>query len=873
MTTDQLRQRFLKFFESRAHKIDPSDSLIPHGDTTLLFTSAGMNQFKQEFLGKPTRFRRRATCQKCLRTDDLDKVGKTNSHHTFFEMLGNFSFGGYFKEEAIKLAWEFVAKDLKLALERIWVSVYQDDHQAYKIWREQVGIAEERIVRLGPEENFWPANAPEEGPDGPCGPCSEIFYDQGPQAGCGRPECSPACDCERFVEAWNLVFTQFERKGKNNLAPLPNKNIDTGMGLERMAAVLQGKGNNFEIDIFQPIVEQIEKLAARSPNIRTCYTIADHIRAVTFAITDGILPSNDDRGYVIRKLIRRAIWHGRGLGIKKGFLNKIVPTVCRVMKSAYPQLEQKKEDIVQVVKAEEGRFHSTLERAEDFAKDVISGLNAQGKKEVPGDIAFKLYDTYGLPQEMLEHIVAREGFKLDRAGFNRELELQRRISRQGHAFAEGVFVGTLASRFKLKASRFAGDKRLCLKTKVQALFKEEEPVKQAKENDRIKIVLENTPFYGESGGQIGDTGVLKNKAVLVEILDTRKVESTIIHLGEVKKGIIKVGDTLEALIEQGRRKGITHNHTATHLLQAALRKVLGEHVRQAGSWVGPQRLRFDFTHFQALSARQLQRIEELVNAEIRQNKRLDVEEMNFEQAQKMGALAFFGEKYEERVRVIKIRGVSLELCGGTHVGSTGEIGTFKIVSESSVASGIRRIEAVTGKSARGLIQDQESKLSELTRTFGAAKEELPLRLQEVLGQLKQIDRRLDKARLERFKSDINRIIASARQTAKAKVITEEIKSADMRLLRLMADLLRQKVKPSVVVLASVWEQKVCLVCALTKELKAQGLEAARIIRVIAKEVDGTGGGRTDFAQAGGPKKEAIKKALKKAEEIVKEELK
>ena len=872
MTTDELRQRFLRFFASKNHKIYHSDSLVPGDDPTVLFTSAGMNQFKQEFLGKSTRFKRRVTCQKCLRTDDLDKVGKTNFHHTFFEMLGNFSFGDYFKDEAISLAWEFLTKELGLAKERFWVSVYQEDEEAYKIWRE-TGVAQEKIIKLGAKENFWPASAPIDGPNGPCGPCSEIFYDQGPEVGCGRPDCSPACQCERFVEAWNLVFTQFQRKGKNNLLPLPNKNIDTGMGLERMAAVLQGKPNNFEIDIFKKIVNEIEEFSARSPNRRRCYTIADHIRAVTFAISDGILPSNDERGYVIRKLIRRAVWHGRALGIKKVFLYKIVPIVCREMKPAYPELEGKREEIARVVLAEEKRFRKTLERAMRFAEDIIAGLKKQKKNQLPAEEAFRLYDTYGLPIEMLENIVSRRGFKLDKEGFERELEFQRRSSRQGAVFEAGVFVASLVSKYKLKPTKFIGDKRYVAKTKVLNLFKDEQSLEQAKEAEQLKIVLETTPFYGESGGQIGDTGVIKNRNVKIEISDTQKIDQTAIHLGKVVKGVVKVNDSVEVKIDLQRRKDIARNHTATHLLQAALRKVLGEHVRQSGSWVGAEKLRFDFSHFQALTEQEINRVEELVNHQIKEKRKLNVLRMNYEESQKLGALAFFGEKYQEKVRVVKIGGISLELCGGTHISSTGEIGMFKIIGESSVASGIRRIEAATGRKALSVLRYEENQRKELAQAFAGSPQDLPKRIEELLCKMKELNRRLDKSRLDNFKSRIDEILAQAREISGTKVIIRRIKSVDIRLLRLMSDLLGQKVRSSIVVLGSVWEEKVFIVCAITKELCSQGLNAARIIRTIAQDVQGSGGGRADFAQAGGRNPEGLDRALVKAQELVNKELK
>ncbi|UCB57679.1 MAG: alanine--tRNA ligase [Candidatus Omnitrophota bacterium] len=871
LTTDELRQRFLDFFASKGHKIYPSDTLVPEEDPTLLFTSAGMNQFKQEFLGKPTEFRRRATCQKCLRTDDLDKVGKTDAHHTFFEMLGNFSFGDYFKEEAIAFAWEFVTGKLALPKEKLWISVYTEDEEAYKIWLK-MGVASNRIVKLGAKENFWPANAPTDGPNGPCGPCSEIFYDRGGQVGCGRAECSPACDCGRFVETWNLVFTQFERKGENLLEPLPNKNIDTGMGLERMASVLQNVSNNFEIDIFKPVVAQITALAADASNMRACYAIADHIRAVSFAIADGVLPSNDERGYVIRKLIRRAVWHGRALGIKKIFLNKIVPGVCSQMKTAYPELEDRKEDIARVVLAEEKRFHKTLERAMSFAEDIIARLSAEGKLEIPGDIAFKLYDTYGLPFEMLERIVASKNFGLDREGFEKELEFQRKSSRQQAAFAGSVFVGTLSARHKLKPTKFVGAKVYSVKTNIAALFKDEEPVEKAAAGDEIKIVLESTPFYAEAGGQIGDRGVIKNKEVEIEVLNTLKSAQTVLHLGRVLKGAVKAGDKVEAEIDIQRRKNIACNHTATHLLQAALRKVLGSHVRQAGSWVGADRLRFDFTHFQALTEAQIRRVEELVNAEIGDNKKAQILEMPFEKAQKMGALAFFGEKYQEKVRVLKIGDVSLELCGGTHVSSCGEIKKFKITNESSVASGVRRIEAITAAAAAEFLQQRDEELVRLAEEFSVTQDKLPESIDRLLGRIRLLDKKLEKSRLDSFKSNIDDMISQAEEASGVKIIVRQIKSADTKLLRLMTDLLKQKAPHAAVVLGSiVGADKVFIVCSLGRQV--QKLDAAKLIRLIAKEVGGSGGGRADFAQAGGKNPSGLNKALAKAQEIIKKELK
>ena len=874
ISTDQLRERFLRFFASRNHKIYPSASLVPTDDASLLFTSAGMNQFKQEFLGQPAEFRRAASCQKCLRTADLERVGKSSAHHTFFEKLGNFSFGDYFKQEAIALAWEFLTRELRLAEDKLWVSVYRDDQEAFDIWHKKIGIDKKRIVRLGSSENFWPANAPEDGPNGPCGPCSEIFYDRGKEFGCRKPECSAACGCGRFAEIWNLVFTQFERKGKNNLLPLPNKNIDTGMGLERMAAVLQGKPNNFEIDIFKPIVDEIERMAGRSPNRNTAYTIADHIRAVTFAIADGVLPSNDQRGYVIRKLVRRSVWQARALGIKKPFLHKIVPKVAKAMKAAYPALEARREEIAQAVKSEEERFQNILEQGNKLAKDASSDIyKIYAKGRLSGKDAFKLYDTYGWPLELIEQIAAVRGVGLDKKGFERELELQRKLSRKKAGFAQTVFSETLVSRFKLPASEFVGDKTLNSKGRVTHLFKDEQPVEQAKAGEKVKIILDSSPFYGESGGQVGDSGLLTGPGLEVKVLDTKRIERTIIHIAEIEKGRLKLSDKLQAQVDVQRRQDIARNHTATHLLQAALRKALGKHIRQSGSWVGAERLRFDFTHFQKLTPRQLSRVEELINQAINRDIKLQAMQMGFKQAKDMGALAFFTEKYRDKVRVVKIGDTSLELCGGTHVASLREIGRFKIISESSLASGVRRIEAVTGRKARKIREKDLKQLSALSREFGKEQKGLPAHLEQLAERLKSLDKGLERARVHDFKTGIDTILAGAQQVGRTKIIIRREKSAQMQLLRLMADLLRQKAASAVIVLASAGSEKVFMVCAVTKDLCAGNVNAAKIIRTLAALVQGSGGGRPDFAQAGGKNPRGLKKALEKAEEIISKELK
>lgn len=791
-------------------------------------------------------------------------------------MLGNFSFGDYFKKEAIEYAWEFITKELKLDKERLWVSVYRDDDEAYAIWRDKIGIPAQRICKFGAKDNFWPANAPEVGPDGPCGPCSEIFFDQGKQVGCKSPECNPSCGCGRFVEFWNLVFTQFNRRGENNLFPLANKNIDTGMGLERMAAVLQGVTTNFEIDIFKPITAEIIHLSPlkktlTAPQYNARNAIADHIRAVTFAIADGVVPSNDERGYVVRKLIRRAVWHGRGLNIEKPYLYKLVPAVVKVMCLAYPELEKKREEIAQVVLAEERRFQTTLEKAMQYADQVLTALKSRGEKRLPGEEAFKLYDTYGLPLEMLEILLISRGFEFDEPGFNLELESQRKSSRKTSGIDTAVFVDTLVSKHELKATTFVGEAHPAASAKIVMLFKDERPVEKAEVGDVIKFVLEPAPFYGESGGQVGDSGVIKNAHAQIEVLDTKKIEQTLISSGKVAQGFIQVGDTVEATIDWERRKNIARNHTATHLLQWALRSVLGDHVRQSGSWVGPERLRFDFTHFQGLNERELERVEQLVNEAIKKDQRLNIAQMEYKQAQQQGTLAFFGEKYQERVRVVAIGDISRELCGGTHVVSTGDIELFKILSESSVASGIRRIEAVTGASAAQLQANEKDELRQFESTFGASSDKLEQRIEGLLRTVKELEKRLQQSRVEDFKVRVDQIIKAAGRFADTSVIVLKVAPVEMPLLRLMSDIVRQKAKPAVIVLGSVWEEKAQIICVVTADI-AQKVDAARIIRAISSEVDGSGGGRADFAQAGGRNIQGLDQALAKAEELIKKEL-
>ncbi|MFH1678308.1 MAG: alanine--tRNA ligase, partial [Candidatus Omnitrophota bacterium] len=709
MKADILREKFLDFFKSRKHKIIDSDSLVPIGDTTVLFTPAGMNQFKKEFLGAGRPLKRAATSQRCLRTGDLDKVGKSLGHHTFFEMLGNFSFGGYFKEDAISWAWEFLTRVLKIKRDRIWVSVYKDDDEAYNIWEKKIKIPADRIVRMGDKENFWPSEAKSKGPNGPCGPCSEIFFDFGPQSGCMRPGCNPSCGCGRFVEVWNLVFTQFNRMDGGRLEPLPRKNIDTGMGLERLAAVMQGVYSNFQTDLFNPIIKEIESGIQASGLIKKkhlegkglIYAVADHIRAVTFSIYDGVMPSNEERGYVVRKLIRRGLMHLTKLGVKRPFLNRLVPVVAQVMQKPYPRLKEQQEDIAGVILAEEEGFIEILKSAPDLIKRALKDENKSIEQGV-----FELYDTYGVPIEVAAAELAASNKSLDQGILDRMLNSQRERSRISSSMKGEVF-DLSQSPVKIRKTHFSGYRHNELNAKVIAILKDNSEVKKINQGEKARVVLDRTVFYPEGGGQVTDTGRIKKGKNVFLVERVTRADKVIFHIGILESGTIRKNDFVKASIDSNRRLDIARNHTVTHILQAVLRDVLGGHIRQQGSLVAPGRLRFDFAHFKDVSRDELKRIEELVNRRIWDNDKLCVKQMPLDQARRIGALAFFQEKYRKKVRVVSIGDYSRELCAGAHIFFTGQIGLFKIISESSVSSGVRRIEAVTGRFAYAKMQEQQ----------------------------------------------------------------------------------------------------------------------------------------------------------------------
>ena len=848
MKTNKIRQLFLDYFKSKGHEVIASDSLVPKDDPTLLFTGAGMNQFKEKFLGRNITYRRATTSQKCLRTGDLENVGKTPSHHTFFEMLGNFSFGDYFKKEAIAWAWEFLTYSLQLKAESLWVSVYKDDREAYDIWKDIVKVPEKKIIKLGEKENFWPSEAPTKGPNGPCGPCSEIFFDRGADKGCGKADCSPACDCRRFVEVWNLVFTQYDRQPDGTLKPLPSKNIDTGMGLERLASVIQGVDTNFEIDIFKPIIAEIDRVVSERNthdairNTKKC-AIADHIRAVAFTIADGVMPSNEERGYVVRKLIRRSCLYAMDLGIKGPFLYKLVSIVNDCMSEPYPELKARRDNIAQIVKKEEESFRfvvdTQLPRVEEtFMK--ISNDERRTTNDKLAKLAFTFYDTYGMPYDLLEEVARRHKLTIDEKEFNKLLERQKEMSRSKSKIKGEIFTETFAKRveaLKLQTEFLGYEKFHHAEAKVLAVL------------GKGEVILDKTPFYGESGGQVGDWGSIETKSGAMEVEDAKKIGDTIVHIGRMIKGTIMKGETAVVEVNEDARKKIMKNHTATHLLQAALMQVLGPHVRQMGSLVDQDHLRFDFTHMKKLEEREKGRVEEIVNLAIKQSIAVRKEIKDVKAAQDEGAVALFGEKYGDKVRVVTVGTISKELCGGTHVGNTGEIRLFKITSESSVASGVRRIEAVTDAAADAWLE----------------KMKLNAAAQKTADETKEEAKRQLAGKLKVMAGTIDEMVARAKEAHGVRYIVETIEGASMDMLRALSDGIRKKAMAgSVIVLVSKETQKLSFTLAVTDDLvKKSGMNAADLAKVFAKEINGSAGGRPEFAQGGGKSPGKLDAAIKR----------
>jgi alanyl-tRNA synthetase len=859
LTSSQLRQAFLDYFAKQGHQIVPSSSLVPGNDPTLLFTNAGMVQFKDCFLGKDKRsYMRAASSQRCVRAggkhNDLENVGYTARHHTFFEMLGNFSFGDYFKKDAIHFAWEFVTGTLGIDPKRLMVTVYESDDEAYDLWHKTIGLPAEKIVRIGDKpgggsDNFW-----QMGDTGPCGPCTEIFYDHGPGVAGGPPGSADA-DGDRWVEIWNLVFMQFDRSADGTLTPLPKPSVDTGAGLERMSAVMQGVTNNYDIDLFVDLIREAARLLdtddLKSPSLRV---IADHIRACSFLVVDGVVPSNEGRGYVLRRIARRAMRHGHKFGVSPVFFNELVPTLAKVMGAAYPELVARQAFVRDVLKKEGEQFARTLETGMAILDAAIAKLG--GSKVIDGNTVFKLHDTYGFPTDLTADIARERGLSVDIEGYERAMDVQRRQSQAASQF--GV---DLSADVKIDGKTdFLGYEGIKDVGKVIALLKGGAPVNELKAGDEGEVILDRTPFYAEGGGQVGDTGELGNSNAKFVVSDTKKRGFVHSHLGKLESGAIAVGDQLAADVDAPRRAAIVRNHSATHLLHAALRKVLGTHVQQKGSLVEPHRLRFDFAHYEPVSAEQLKEIEALVNEQIRLNHGADIRVVGYDEAIAAGALAFFGDKYGDKVRVLKLGDFSTELCGGTHVSRSGDIGLFKIAYEGGIAAGVRRIEAVTGQGALDLVNANEAALREVAGLVKAGKDDVATKVEQLVERTRVLERELAALRRKLASGGGRDILQEAQVVNGIKVLAARLDGADAQSLRDTADQLKSKLGSGVVVLGAVEGEKVFLVASVTQDLAGR-LKAGDIIKPVAALVGGKGGGRPDFAQAGGTKPEQVDAAL------------
>ena len=863
MTGNELREKYLQFFASKDHLVLPSYSLIPENDPTLLMVGAGMAPFKPFFTGKmKPPHPRITTSQKCVRTGDIENVGKTARHHTFFEMLGNFSFGDYFKREAIAWAWEFITKHLEIPEEQLWVTIYPDDEEAFDIWTKEVGVNPKRVVKL--EDNFW-----EIGP-GPCGPCSEIYVDLGPERGCSD-NCVLGCDCDRYLEIWNLVFTQFDRDEAGNYNPLAKKNIDTGAGLERIASVLQNKKSNFETDLIFPIIEYASKVSGvkyetSTKNDISLKVIADHARSMTIMILDGILPSNEGRGYVLRRIIRRAIRHGRLLGIETSFLAGAVDAVITIFGNVYPELVEKQDYIRKVISLEEERFHTTLAQGIELLSKLIADLKVTGKDVLDGKSAFKLYDTFGFPWELTAEILEENKFSLDKDAFDAAMNEQRERARAARQENQRVSVPDLTG---INVDSLKQDYNVTT-AKVVLLWKDGKAVEQVHDGEEVGIILDTTAFYAEGGGQAGDTGMIETEVGKVEIENAKKLANgTIYHIGMVVEGLIKVGDNVKILIDAEVKQATARNHTATHLLHAALKNIVGEHVNQAGSSVNSERLRFDFSHFEPLTVEQIEKIEQQVNEAILKAIIVDISEKTQNEAKEMGAMALFGEKYGNIVRVVNIKDCSVELCGGTHVNNVAEIGLFKIVSEAGVASGVRRIEAITGKLAYDKVNSVEKTLNKAASLLKSRNNEVVEKIEALLTQVKTLEQQLAVANSKMAQETASELLATAIDVNGVTIVNAEVEIEDMDGLRNLADLLRDKLTVGVIVLgAKIADDKVNFVVMATKDAVAKGIHAGNIIKETAKVAGGGGGGRPDMAQAGGKNPKKITEALTMATEVI-----
>jgi len=868
MTGREIRARFLKYFEDRGHVVVPSSGILPKNDPTLMFTNAGMNQFKDCFLGLEDRgYYRAASSQKCVRAggkhNDLENVGRTARHHTFFEMLGNFSFGDYFKKEAIAFAWEFLTVDLKLDKSRLYVTVYTDDDEAADIWHLQEGVPRERIYRFGEKDNFWSM-----GDTGPCGPCTEIFWDNGPEVGCGSPDCAVGCDCDRYMEIWNNVFMQFNRTADGVMTPLPKPSVDTGMGLERITTVMQGVRSNYDTDLLQGIIRHIERHSGKKygDNDRDSVSmrvIADHCRAVTFLICDGALPSNEGRGYVLRRIMRRAARHAKMLGVGEPLLYRMVEAVREMMGDAYPELAEREAYIKKVILAEEERFTETLDRGLGILNDEVAALRSAGKTVIPGDVLFKLYDTFGFPVDLTADIVESEGFTVDEAGFEICMKKQRELGRENWKGSGAAGIADIYKAIHNRGvhSQFVGYDALTTYSPILALVRDGVEADSAAAGDQVDVIVEATPFYGESGGQAGDSGTISSGSAHLEVVETsRPFSDLIVHHCQVKEGAVRVGDAVDLTVTTSVRRATARNHTATHLLQTALRTVLGEHVKQAGSLVSADRLRFDFTHFSAMTADEINRVEGLVNGFVMDNAPVVTSQMQISEAIEAGATALFDEKYGDSVRVVRVGDVSMELCGGTHVRAAGDIGLFKIVSEAGIAAGVRRIEALTGFGALGFVrqmEDEQRAIASLLKAEGGN----PLdRLEKMLGRQRELQREIESLQGRLNAAASGDLLSRAVEINGVRLLAVQVQVEDIKGLQDLSDTLKDRLGEGVIVLGADIGGKANLLVAVSRELSAK-IKAGDIIKQLAPLVGGSGGGKPELAQAGGSQPEKIGEAL------------
>ncbi len=867
MQSSKIRELFLDYFSSKEHLVMPSFSLIPQNDPTLLLIGAGMAPLKPYFTGEKTPPNPRvATCQKCVRTPDIERVGYTGRHATFFEMLGNFSFGDYFKEEAITWAWDLVLNGYRLPVERLWVSIYEEDEEAFKIWNEKIGVPSDRIVRLGKEDNFWEIGL------GPCGPCSEIYIDLGEEAGCGRPDCAVGCDCDRYLEIWNLVFTQFSREPSGDLVELEQKNIDTGAGLERMAMAMQGVSTLYDTDLVKPLYSHFKSLAhaGRRDQEVPLRIVTEHSRGTTFLIADGVLPSNEGRGYVLRRLLRRAIRYGKILGIEDNFMTDAANMVIDQMGSDYPELKERQAYISQIVGLEEKKFRETLSQGMDILDSYIEDLVGSGRKLLPGEQAFKLYDTYGFPLDLTAEILQEKGLSVDRDSFDSNLKMQQERARAAARDNSGPASGDHYKEAEKMSSSFTGYNTLVEQAEVLLVLAENGPQKEAKKGAKIEVVLDKTPFYAEAGGQVGDTGYLKNDAVKIRVTNTFfSPGGQIIHQGILEEGHVTVGDSITAQVDGGRRAGICRSHTSTHLLHRALRNRLGDHVNQAGSLVASDRLRFDFNHFTALSEDDLREIEQEVNKKILDNFSVNIEINTLDEAKEKGATALFTDKYEDNVRVVSAGEYTCELCGGTHVPATGSIGLFKILSEEGIGSGLRRIEAVTGLTAYRQSVERELLLKNIAEKLHTSENRIEEKVYEYVNGYKQLQKQNQELKQKMAGNEVDSLLANAKDIEGVKLLSAVIDTDSVESLRLVMDEVKNKLGPALIVLGSVNDGKVFLVGSASPEVVEKGIQANKVIKQVAGLVGGGGGGKPELAQAGGKNPAALPEAIASVENLVK----